>query len=199
MSKNKEIINKQSAEWKHIVVKESGSRGTYFDMPDEETKFGTGHAEILYRSMGYNNLADKKHWKINSRPYGSRRDIGTTISNLGRMKVTMNSGHTESKFTPEQIMLNKQWFDTILTPEVRKMQELRGNPTVKKQRKTVETITNELSHFNENKEDLISHVKLANKGILDNTPKESQEQMLDILCKTAIADRVNKLEALKKK
>ena len=198
MSKKTTNTEKQTA-WNHVVVEESGGRGTYFDMPDDKTKYGTGHAEVILRALGFNDLDNKKHWLKDNRPHGSRRDIGIAVSNIARMKVTMNSEHTEGQYPRKVVALNKQWFDTVFAPEVHKLQALRGNPKVRQRRNTIEMLTNQISHLEGNEEELHKAVMKESGGLIDGAPKELKESMLEYLTGQYIETRKAKLEELKKK
>ena len=197
MSKKQET-EKQTA-WNHVVVEESGGRGTYFDMPDDKTKYGTGHAEVILRALGFNDLDNKKHWLKDNRPHGSRRDIGIAVSNIARMKVTMNSEHTEGQYPRKVVALNKQWFDTVFAPEVHKLQALRGNPKVRQKRNTIEMLTNHVSHLEGNQEALVEAVMKESGGLIDGAPEELKESMLEYLTSQYLEVRKSKLEELTKK
>ena len=198
MSKKSIKTNEQTT-WNHVVVEEAGGKRTYFDMPDDKTKYGTGHAEIILRALGFNDLDSKRHWMVNFRPQGSRRDIGIAMSNICRMVITGLSGHTEGKYNRKLIALNKEWFHSIFAPEVHKMQELRGNPTERLKRTTVETLTNQISHLEGNKEELNKAVMKESGGLIDGAPKELKESMIEYLTGQYLETRKAKLEELKKK
>ena len=191
--------NGEQATWKHVVEKESGSRGAYMTFTDESTKFGTGDYEGVLRAIGFEDLENKRHWKKDNRAKGLRPDMATAFANVARTKLTGDATHQEIKMTKEQVVMNKRWFEEIFAPEVHAVLGIRKNPTKRKARKSVEQITNELVHYKGNPEELERHIRKEQAGLIEFLPEDSKDVTVKALCKKFIADRESKLEALQKK
>ena len=195
----KKIETVKQATWNHVVEKKSGSRGAYMTFTDESTKFGTGSYEGVLRAIGFADLENKKHWKKNNRVKGLRPDMATAFANVSQTKLRGSSDHQEVKLSKELIVLNHRWFEEVYAPEVHAVLGLRKNPSVRKARKSVEVITNELVHYKGNMPELKSHIEKQNEGLLGFIPKENRDATVEALCKKFIADRESKLEELQKK
>ena len=95
MSK-KQVNTEREVTYEHVVEKKSGSRGTYFDGPDDQTKNGTGMGELIIRASGFTDLVNKRHWKKGHRPHGIRKDEFTNMSQLSDMKIYNSDDRTEA-------------------------------------------------------------------------------------------------------
>tara|TARA_R100001594_G_C3984042_1_gene250762 strand:+ start:280 stop:885 length:606 start_codon:yes stop_codon:yes gene_type:complete len=200
MSKKQNISKRDTTPiFNHVVEKESSARGTYFDVTDEMTTHGTGNGEIIIRALGFNNMEEKKHWKKKYRPFGIRRDIGTNEAQLSRALLYMSDEGVEMDMSPELLKLNKQYFEKIKIPNLRKIQELRKNPTLKKVRKSAEVMTNEISHFSKNPDELKDLVAEQNAGLLEAfKSEEGRNEAIEALATTYIDSRKKALEKLSK-
>jgi len=199
MSKKQNISKRDTTPmFNHVVEKESSSRGTYFDVTDEVTTHGTGNGEMIIRALGFENMDEKKHWKKKYRPFGIRRDIGTNETQLSRAKIYMSDEGVEMDMDSGLLMLNQEYYNKIKIPNLRKIQALRKNPTLKKVRKTAEIYANELAHFSKNPDELLELMKERNAGLLENCPPEMYDSMVEVFAKGYIADREKALEVLKK-
>ena len=197
MSK-KQNNTKKEITYNHVVEKKSGSRGTYFYGPDDQTKFGTGMGELIIRASGFTDLVNGKHWKKGHRPFGIRKDEFTNMSQLSDMKVFKSDTRTESEFTPELIKLNSEWFEKVHNPNLHALQNLRKNPTLKKIRKTAEVLANEIAHFSDKPDELKAHVAKVNEATLQFVDKNMKDAVLDAMCSAFMEDRKSKLEIMKK-
>jgi hypothetical protein len=198
MSKNK-INTKKEITYNHVVEKESGSRGTYFDGPDDQTKFGTGMGELIIRASGFTDLVNGKHWKKGHRPFGIRKDEFTNMSQLSDMKIYNADTRTEVEFSPELIKLNTEWFEKVHNPNLHALLNLRKNPTLKKARKTAEVLANEIAHFSDKPDELRAHVAKQNEATLEFVNDTMKDAVLDAMCSAFMEDRKSKLEIMKKK
>ena len=197
MSK-KQINTERDATWIHVVEKETGSRGTYFDVPDPQTKNGTGDGESIFRAYGCNDLANKKHDKKGSRPRGGRKDIGAVASVASKVYIGNPNHNSLVAMTKEKQLVIKNYMEKFAIPEYKARQELRRNPTQRKARKTAEVIANEIAHYSENPEELRKYVAKTNEATLKFVDKGSQDMMLDALCKSFMESRKKSLETLTK-
>ena len=197
MSK-KQVNTEREVTYEHVVEKKSGSRGTYFDGPDDQTKNGTGMGELIIRASGFTDLVNKRHWKKGHRPHGIRKDEFTNMSQLSDMKIYNSDERAEADFSKEDIKLNKMWFERIHNKNLHKIQDLRKNPTLRKQRKTAEVIANEIAHFSDNPTELKSYVEKQNESTLQFVDKKIYDSVLDAMCSAHMEDRKSKLEAMKK-
>jgi len=197
MSK-KQNTTKREVAFNHVIEKKSGSRGTYFDMPDEQTTYGTGKGEMLFKAAGFNDMDSKKHWKKGHRPFGSRRDYGICMSQLSDAHLHNTDVRVEMDMSPELQTLNHSWFEKVLKPNLHKLQDLRKNPTLKKARRSAEVYANELAHYSKNPEELKELVAKQNAGTLEFVSEEMKETVIDAFAQQFIADRKSKLEVMKK-
>ena len=185
MSK-KQINTDRDATWIHVVEKETGSRGTYFDVPDPQTKNGTGDGESIFRAFGCNDMANKNHYKKGSRPHGGRKDIGAVASVASKVYIGNPNHNSLVAMTKEKQLVIKNYMEKFAIPEYKARQELRRNPTQRKARKT------------ENPEELRKYVAKTNEATLKFVDKGSQDMMLDALCKSFMESRKKSLETLTK-
>ena len=197
---SKKISNtEREVTYEHVIEKKSGSRGTYFDGPDDQTKNGTGMGELIIRASGFTDLVNGKHWKKGHRPHGIRKDEFTNMSQLSDMKLYMSDERVESNFTPSQVKLNKDWFEQVHNVNLHNLQNLRKTPTLKKARKTAEVLAKEIAHFSEQPKELKEHVAKLNAGTLEFVDKKMKDAVLDAMCSAFMEDRKSKLEIMKKK
>tara|TARA_R100000664_G_C2727599_1_gene119088 strand:- start:88 stop:681 length:594 start_codon:yes stop_codon:yes gene_type:complete len=197
MSK-KQINTERDAMWIHIVEKETGSRGTYFDVPDPVTKNGTGDGESIFRAYGCNDMPNKNHYKKGSRPHGGRKDVGG-VASVGSKVYIGNPNHGALvPMTRKKELAIKNYMEEFAIPEFKARQELRKNPTQRKARKTAEIIANEIAHYSENPKELRKYVAERNEATLKFVDKGSQDMMLDALCKSFMESRKKSLEILTK-
>ena len=197
MSKKQQHTKKEIT-FEHVVEKESGGRGTYFDMTDEMTTFGTGRAELIFRANGFVNMEGKKHWKKGNRPFGGRRDIGTNQSQWADAFLYNTGDRVEMETTPELLELNRRWWEECSLPNVHALQDLRKNPTLKRARKTAEVYANELAHYGKNHKELLKLVATQNAGTLEFVDDSMKDQMVEAFAQQFLASRKSKLEAMKK-
>ena len=197
MSK-KQVNTERDATWTHVVEKETGSRGTYFDVPDPVTKNGTGDGESIFRAYGCNDMPNKNHYKKGSRPHGGRKDVGG-VASVGSKVYIGNPNHGALvPMTRKKELAIKNYMEEFAIPEFRARQELRKNPTQRKARKTAEVIANEIAHYSENPKELRKYVAKTNEATLKFVDKGSQDMMLDALCKSFMESRKKSLEILTK-
>ena len=114
------------------------------------------------------------------------------------MKIYNSDERAEADFSKEDIKLNKMWFERIHNKNLHKIQDLRKNPTLRKQRKTAEVIANEIAHFSDNPTELKSYVEKQNESTLQFVDKKIYDSVLDAMCSAHMEDRKSKLEAMKK-
>lgn len=191
MSKNK-VTDKATPAWKHVVEKESGSRDAYLTMSDEQTTFGTGNYEMVLRAMGCEDLSSGNYWKKGSRKDGARIDGGRVMVNAAKALIfNDNTAFLQTnKASKELMVLNFRWWTEIGRPEMRAVQQQRGNPQLRKMAKSIEQVTNELAHYEAKPEELRTIVEQQQSSLLSHIDSEEvRTATVDAMCKKFIADR----------
>jgi len=195
--------NEKQATWRHIVEKESGSRGGYPTVTDEGTKNGTGQWESVIRADGFNNMANSQHWKKGSRPQGYRPDKAQQMANLARLELqgvdafeamAMDGGSVKNQ--KELVKLSNDYYNKIAKPEIHALLALRQNPTKRKARLNKEKVANQVTYYEESPEKLVAVIEKEQEGFLSLLTGESRKDAVDALCAKFMADRK---EFLKKK
>ena len=189
--------NEKQAMWKHVVEKESGSRGGYPTVTDEGTKYGTGQWELIIRADGFNDLANSRHWRKGSRPQGYRPDKAQQMANCGRLEVqgtdafevmAMDGGSEKNQ--KDLVKLSNEYYSRIVKPEIHALQGLRKNPTARKARKTVETARNQLNYYEEQPEELVALMTTQNATFIELLPEgKSRDDAIAALGMKFINDR----------
>jgi|TARA_R110000824_G_scaffold399199_1_gene604275 hypothetical protein len=188
--------NEKQATWKHVVDKESGSRGGYPTVSDESTKYGTGQWEMIIRADGYSDMANSRHWKKGSRPQGYRPDKAQQMANLSQLELrgtdafevmAMDGGSEKNQ--KALVKLSNDYYSKIAKPEMHSLQSLRKNPTARKARKTKETIMNQITFYEEEPEQLTALIEKENDGFLSMLEGQSRVDAVKALETKFMNDR----------
>ena len=188
--------NEKQTTWKHVVDKESGSRGGYPTVSDESTKYGTGQWETIIRADGFNDMANSRHWKKGSRPQGYRPDKAQAMANLSQLELrgvdafevmAMDGGSEKNKKV--LVKLSNDYYSKIAKPEIHALQSLRKNPTARKARKTKETVMNQISYYEEEPEQLTALIEKENDGFLSMLEGQSRVDAIKALETKFMNDR----------
>jgi hypothetical protein len=196
--------NEKQTTWRHVVDKESGSRGGYPTVSDESTKYGTGQWESIIKADGFENMANSQHWKKGSRPQGYRPDKAQAMANLARLELqgvdafdhmAMDGGSEKNK--KALVKLSNDYYTKISKPEIHALLALRKNPTARKARKTKETVMNQLAFYEENPDELVAVVTKENDGILSMLEGQSREDAIEAFAQKFLNDRTEYLKKQK--